>query len=260
MRSLLQGFLIGLSIVLPGMSGGTVILILGLYEKSIRDLSRLNLKPYIIIGLGVLVGIFAGGQVFAQLFILYRDPTAAFFLGIILASIKALFRGRPTLNPARVFIVLGGLLLGFLLVQEPVFIMGKSEVLWPVLIVAGALSTATMLLPGVPGSAVLIVMGMYDDILFYLKEFLLVELLLFGAGSVVGILLFARVLEKVYFKHQVFFAFLFAGLIAGSSWAVFPTVWGLLEVLLFLAGFGLIWFWEGKERVNRSRDGEHGKN
>ncbi|NLX90062.1 MAG: DUF368 domain-containing protein [Firmicutes bacterium] len=112
MRSLLQGFLIGLSIVLPGMSGGTVILILGLYEKSIRDLSRLNLKPYIIIGLGVLVGIFAGGQVFAQLFILYRDPTAAFFLGIILASIKALFRGRPTLNPARVFIVLGGLPLG----------------------------------------------------------------------------------------------------------------------------------------------------
>lgn len=257
MRSLLQGFLIGLSIVLPGMSGGTVILILGIYEKSIRDLSRLNLKPYIILALGLLVGIFAGGQVFARLFILYRDPTAALFLGILLASIKALFKGRPILNPARGFILLGGLLLGFLLVQEPFFIMGKSQILWPVLIAAGALSSATMLLPGVPGSAVLLVMGIYDDILFYLKDFLLVELLLYGAGSLLGIVLLARILDKVYFKHQVFFAFLFAGLIAGSSWAVFPTAWGLMEVLLFLLGFGLIWYWEGKEQGNRNRDGEH---
>lgn len=246
MYSLLQGILIGLSIVLPGMSGGTVIVILGIYEKSIKDFSRLNLKPYAVLAVGVVAGIFVGGQVFARFFILYRDPTAAFFLGILLASIKVLFKDRPSVNPVRVLTLVVGLLLGFFLVQEPFFIMGKSEVLWPVLIVAGALSSATMLIPGVPGNAVLIIMGIYDDLLFYLKEFFLRELLLFGVGSVLGILLFARVLEKVYFRYQVLFAFLFAGLIAGSSRAVFPTVWGIIEILAFLAGFGLIWFLGGE--------------
>ncbi len=246
MKSLLQGLFLGLSIVLPGMSGGTVIVILGIYEKSIQDISRFNLKPYGIIALGVAAGIFIGGQVFAQLFVLYRNSTAAFFLGILLASIRAVFRNRPASSPVRVLTLLTGLVMGLLMVREPLFVMGKSEILWPVLIISGALASATMLIPGVPGSAVLIMMGIYDDVLFYLKEFLIGELLLFGAGSLLGIILCARILEKIYFRFQAFFAFLFAGLIAGSSRALFPTEWGLIEVLLFFAGFSLIWFLGGE--------------
>lgn len=251
MTSLLQGLFLGLSIVLPGMSGGTVIVILGIYERIINDISRINLKPYGILTLGVAAGIFIGGQVFAQLFLLYRNSTAAFFLGIIIASIRAVFKNRPAPTPGRVLILFAGLVIGLLMVREPLFIMGKSEILWPVLIISGALASATMLIPGVPGSAVLIMMGIYDDVLFYLKEFLIGELLLFGVGSLLGLILCARILEKVYFRFQAFFAFLFAGLIAGSSRAVIPTEWGLMEVLLFLAGFCLIWFLEGKRTAGQ---------
>jgi len=248
--SLLQGLLIGLSIVLPGMSGGTVFLILGIYEKSLQDIAHLYLKPYKLFLIGTIAGIFLGGQLLGRLLVFYRDPTAAFFLGILLASIKTVFKGRPSFTPVRVLTLAAGFFIGFYLAQEPLYIMGGSEVMWPLLIIGGALSCATMLLPGVPGSAVLIVMGIYDDVLFSLKNVLMGELLIFGAGALLGIYLFSRVLEKLYFRYQVSFAFLFAGLIAGSTRALFPAEWGFVEILVFLAGFCLIWFWGGERNTH----------
>ena len=130
-----------------------------------------------------------------------------FFLGIIIASIRAVFKNRPAPTPGRVLILFAGLVIGLLMVREPLFIMGKSEILWPVLIISGALASATMLIPGVPGSAVLIMMGIYDDVLFYLKEFLIGELLLFGVGSLLVLFYVPGFLRKYIFAFRPFLPF-----------------------------------------------------
>ena len=68
MHPLIQGLIAGFVIVLPGMSGGTVFVILGIYEQMIKDLVRFNLKPYLPLLAGALIGIFLGGMAFALFF------------------------------------------------------------------------------------------------------------------------------------------------------------------------------------------------
>ena len=249
MKLLWQGLIIGLSIILPGISGGTVLVILGIYERTIRDISQLHLRPYKTFLPAALAGIFLGGQLIIQLFNFYPDLTAAFFLGIILASIKAVLRERPAITLRRIFALILGFLIGFLLVDEPFQPMTIPEIPWYLLIACGAIASITMMIPGVSGSAILIMMGVYNDIIFYLKNFYIAELLIFGGGAVLGIWLFAKILEKIYARYQAVLAFLFAGLIAGSSYSMLPAAWNPLAAVIFIGGFCLVWFLEGDKKA-----------
>lgn len=237
----------GLIIVFPGMSGGTVLIILGIYEKIIYDISKLRLRQHWPLVTGALVGIFAGGMIMAYLFTFYRNMTAAFLLGLLLASIKAVLKGLPGPNAMRKIIVVLGFAAGFLMAVEPLDLLDKSRnVNALLLIVGGAISSATMLIPGVPGSSVLIAMGIYDDVLFYLRELQLFPLAVFIIGCLLGIMLLSKMLAQIYDKHHITISYFFAGLIAGSSRVLFPISWDVVVVLAFLAGFVLVWNLGGK--------------
>jgi putative membrane protein len=246
LHSILKGIILGFVIVLPGMSGGTAFIILGLYEKIINDLSRFNLKPYLPLVCGTIGGIFVGGFFFSMLFASYRDITSAFLMGLLLASIKTVFNSRPHPSAGRILILAAGFLLAFLLANEPLGIVAESsEINWAVLVLGGAFSSATMLIPGIPGSSVLILLGIYDDVLFYIKEFALINLFIFGAGCLLGIFFLAKVLDKLYSRYQAPTAYFFAGLIAGSARVLLPAFFNIPVFLAFIAGFILVWRWGG---------------
>jgi putative membrane protein len=256
---IIKGFVLGFTIVLPGMSGGTVLIVLGLYESLIKDLAKLKLKPYWPLLAGSIAGIFTGGLALAMVFTVYRDPAAAFLMGCLLASIRAVFRERPALSPVRIIILITGLITGFLVAAEPISFVGdKVAVHWLVLVVGGALSSATMLIPGLPGSSVLIVLGIYDSILLYVRELALLQLAFFGIGSLLGIYLSAKVLDKLFERYQAPIAYFFAGLIAGSSRSLLPDAWVLPVILALIAGFALVWWWSGKkeEVKEEAEDGQ----
>ncbi len=247
MELLIQGLIAGFVIVLPGMSGGTVFVILGIYEQMVKDLVKLRIKPYLPLLTGAIVGIFLGGLAFAFVFENYRDATAAFLLGCLLASIRAVLNSCPKLDPKHLIYLLMGLAVGFFMVGEPINVMTAGEdVNLIVLFVGGALASAAMIIPGIPGSSVLILMGLYDTILFYIKELAISRLLVFGLGSLAGIFLLLNLLERLYERHRGIISYFFAGLILGSSRALLPYNFGLLVVLLFITGFSLVWFWSGK--------------
>lgn len=252
MHMIIKGFILGFMIVLPGMSGGTVLIVLGLYERLIKDLARFKLKPYWPLLTGSIAGIFAGGMALALVFTAYRDPAAAFLMGCLLASIKAVLRERPALNPVRIIILLTGLVTGYLLAEEPISFAGeKLDVHWLILVLGGAISSATMLIPGLPGSSVLIVLGIYDSVLLYVKELDLLNLAFFGIGSLLGIFLLARVLDKLFERYQAPIAYFFAGLIAGSARALLPDTWAVTVPLALVAGFALVWWWSGKKEESK---------
>ncbi|AOT69975.1 undecaprenyl phosphate translocase family protein [Geosporobacter ferrireducens] len=257
MGLVIQGIILGFIIVLPGMSGGTVFLIFGLYEKMVKDLLRLHIRPYLPLAGGILIGIFGGGFTFAFFFENHRDPTAAFLLGCLLASIKAVLRGCPKVNQKGFITMVLGVLIGLLMVVEPLGHSIETEnVNWWLLMLGGAFSSAAMIIPGIPGSSVLILLGLYDTMLFSIKELQLSNLLFFGAGSVLGIFLLLNLLGKLYEKYRAMVSFFFAGLILGSSRAIMPSTPNPLVVFLFTAGFLLVWIWSGKESSNvlRSED------
>lgn len=246
MQQLLQGLLLGCIIVLPGMSGGTVFLILGIYNRLVSDIARLNLKPYLPLAAGTIGGIFLGGTTFALLLGSYRNLTVAFLLGFLLASIKTVLAGRSYPTPSRVGIMLAGMFLGYVLSGEPVGIVGQRADINPLfLAIGGALSSATMFIPGVPGSSVLVVMGIYDNMLFYLKEFAVFNLAIFAFGGLLGILFLAKMLDRLYERFQTPVAYFFAGLIAGSARVLLPASWTAASFLAFITGFFIVWRWGG---------------
>jgi putative membrane protein len=198
--------------------------------------------------LGAVAGLLLGGQILGRLLSFHPELTAAFFMGFLLASIKAVFRERPGVTSLRGLILVLGFLAGFFMVDEPFLTMDLSEAFWPYLIFCGTVSGAAMIIPGISGSAFLIMLGIYNNMLFYLQTFRIPELLVFGTGSLLGVYVFAKILEKFYFRYQAPCAYLFAGLIAGSTKALAPDAWGSVTAAVFLAGFCLVWFLEGKQK------------
>jgi len=242
LRALIQGFILGLVVILPGMSGGTVFLIMGLYEKMVADLVRLNLKPYIPIFGGMAVGIVLGGTVFAYVFLLLRDITVAFLFGSLVASVRSVLYGCPSPNIQRSVSMVAGLGLGFFFGAEPLNIASGAEQVGALtLLIGGALSTAAMVLPGVPGSSVLIIMGIYDRMLYFVKELAISPLFIFGIGSVAGLFLLAHIVDRLYARYRDLLSYFFAGLIVGSTRALLPSAFNLAVVLSLAIGFVTVW-------------------
>ena len=249
MDLIIKGSILGFIMVLPGMSGGTVLLIFGLYEKMVNDLLKLNIRPYIPLVVGIIIGVFISGFTFAMFFENYRDLTVAFLLGCLLASIRAVLRDCPKINNLGWMALVGGGLLGFLMVGEPLGLeVNTGEANWVVLLVGGAISSAAMIIPGVPGSSVLIILGIYDVILSSIAELDYINLLIFGTGSVLGITMLLKILGALYERYKVIASYFFAGLIFGSARGVLPSTIDTGTITVFLIGFVLVWIWGGEEK------------
>lgn len=248
MKLFIQGAILGLILVLPGMSGGTVLLIFGIYEDLVKDLLKLKLKPYIPLILGLILGIYIGGYTFAVFFESHRDLTVLFLLGCLLASTRAVLNNVPKLNKKYLFFLLSGALLGASTAGEPLGVAVEVEAAnWMLLMLGGALSSAAMIIPGVPGSSVLILLGIYDTILFSIKELEIINLFFYGLGSLTGIVLLLKLLEQLFQRFKPQLSYFFAGLIIGSARILLPSTLSFESILLFVIGFASVWFWSKKD-------------
>jgi len=244
-----KGLLTGFVIVLPGMSGGTMLLLLGLYEKLMRDLSRLRIWSWIPFALGAAGGILLSGWAFTWLFETYSSIVAAFLLGSILASIKSVLgeNYRPSFRRVAVFLI--GLAIGVILAGTPISVVeSAARPNLALLLIGGALASATMILPGVPGSSVLIIMGIYDNMMQALADLDLVTLGIFIVGAAIGIFGLANALDNIYSRYRATISWLFSGLILGAGRMLVPTSFNhpLLLIIAAVAGFALVWWWGSK--------------
>ncbi|MDD3073510.1 MAG: DUF368 domain-containing protein [Eubacteriales bacterium] len=249
MGMVVKGLLTGFVIVLPGMSGGTMLLLLGLYEKLMRDLSRLRVLSWIPFVLGAAGGILVGGRAFAWLFESYSSIVSAFLLGSILASIRSVLgeNYHPSFRRAAIFII--GVGIGLILAGTPMGVMeSTARPNAALLLIGGALASATMILPGVPGSSVLIIMGLYDNMLQALADLDWITLGIFIAGAAMGIFGLANALDNLYSHYRATISWLFAGLILGAGRMLVPASFAspVLLIIAAVAGFALVWWWGSK--------------
>lgn len=249
MHLLIKGFVLGLVIIIPGMSGGTLLLLLGLYEKMMRDLARLKILPWLPFIFGTAGGVLISGVAFSRLLEAYAPFVTAFLLGCILASLRAVLGADYRPNFRRVILFVGGAVIGFLMASEPMSMVGESvrPGIWQLLI-GGALACTTMILPGVPGSSVLIIMGIYDNMLMALAGLDWLALFVFALGALLGVLVLSNILDKIYTRYRASISWLFSGLILGSARMLIPTDLSRPIILLTIAvmGFALVWQWGKK--------------
>ncbi len=232
---ILKGAFIGVALILPGLSAGTVILILGFYREFIEDLSSLRFRPYLPMLAGAVAGIIAGVSVISYLLEQYNVAIMAFLLGMLLASVPTVLNCRGfSENPLAAGdlkkyiwpLVLGiaGFITTWYIICEP----ERTFTVFPPggflhFFIGGTLASATMLLPGISGSAILIIINLYDAVIFALSTWQWPNLAFLAAGFVVGLFGLARLLAALYRRYRTAISFLLAGLILGSTRVLLPA-------------------------------------
>jgi putative membrane protein len=232
--------------VVPGVSGGTIALILGIYHRFIGALAQVDHRLLALVagvgrrdgraafvrharetdlwflvqlGFGIATAIVAGAHVVGGLIARYPQAMMALFFGLILSSARIPWRGidrpRPSLWWAAAAGVVVAAAVGLLPAQA------TEPALW-FLFVAGALALTAMLLPGVSGSALLVLLGVYPAVLTAVREVRLVPLAVFAVGAAVGILLASRGVRAALRYVPSFTLATLTGLMVGSAVRVWP--------------------------------------
>ncbi|MGD9280650.1 MAG: DUF368 domain-containing protein [Desulfobacterales bacterium] len=244
----LKGLCMGSADVIPGVSGGTIALITGIYEDLIRALKSIDatmvkkalgfdLKGALAcVHIRFLLSLFAGIGIaiisLARLmnFLLNHYPvfTWSLFLGLIAASILVVSRKVASWGPGTgISLVVGTAVAAFIVNLMPVT---TPETLWFILL-CGIIAICAMILPGISGAFILLILGKYEFITATLKNpFLfdnLVIIIIFCLGCLIGLLSFSRLLSYLLTTfHQLTMAFL-TGLMVGCM----PKIWPWKEIL-----------------------------
>lgn len=229
------GMIVGVANIIPGVSGGTMAVVLNIYDRLIGAVSNLrkefkkSIAFLLPIAIGAVIGIVAFSKLIEFLLTNYPLATNFFFIGLILGSIPMIFkratedRFKPvSLIPFLIFLAgmlilssfSGGAMTGEVATE-------LSTGLFIKLVVCSAIAAAAMILPGVSGSMVMVILGTYNTVLTAISSMNVLILIPVLIGVLIGILGGAKVIDICLkrFPQATFFAIL--GLILGS---IYPLV------------------------------------
>ena len=238
----------GCADIIPGVSGGTVALILGIYERLVTAISRvdttfighltgrrwrdaaayLDLKFLIPLGIGILAGVAVLGTVMHALLEHYLQFTLAAFFGMIGASCYLVGRLIHRWGISEFILLPLGALFAFWLVRQPA-LATPPDAQWYIFL-CGVIGICAMILPGISGAFILLIMGKYHDITGIIKQTLQLELsvasittvAVFGTGCVVGLLSFSKLLRWLLAHHGSATMAALCGFMAGSLYKIWP--------------------------------------
>ncbi len=237
---------------IPGVSGGTVALILGIYSRLVTAISRfdmtlltyvklkqwsvaaehVDLRFLVTLASGIVLGV--GGLARMMLYLLehQRLPTFAIFFGLIIASCILVAKKVKHWTPAHVIGSVTGSVFAFLLVGLPLLTNPPSGNGYVFL--CGMIAICAMILPGISGAFILLLLGKYYDMLGVLQDLLkgvfhfdlriatLVTFCVFLAGCVIGLLSFSKILRWLLAQHESQTLAILCGFMAGSLRKIWP--------------------------------------
>lgn len=234
-RNIYRGMIMGIIELVPGISSGTFAVLLGIYERLIAAISGITTRHWrkhifflIPLGIGMGISIFSFSHLMSWLLENHAKPTFYFFIGLILGILPFLFRASKAKATFRFrHIVL--LIIGFFLVNQLQIIPGSESIIeernltiYMMLFVAGMIGSAMMLLPGISGSLVFVVLGVYHTIIQAISELELVVIFVVGSGILLGVLIMSKIIDYFFARYRSeTFAFVI-GLVIGSAFVIFP--------------------------------------
>lgn len=242
-----RGLLMGGADIVPGVSGGTVALVLGIYQRLVEALSRfdrkliaaiverdlraaaehVDLRFLFALGAGIAVGVAGLARVMHYLLESHPQPTWSFFFGLILGSGLVVARMIPTWNFRLLLAAAGGTAFSF-------WLMGQLPAIPPAgtwyLFVCGLLGSCAMILPGISGAFIVLILGKYLAVTGAVKDLARLHFssqawiiaVTFGAGYVVGILAFSKVLRRLFESYERLTLAVLCGFMLGSLRRIWP--------------------------------------
>lgn len=264
-KDLLKGMIIGGANVIPGVSGGTMAVVFGIYDKIIKSVTNFfkDWKKNIVfigtLGVGAVLGILLFSLVlagvesigFEGLLNMYPEQTKFFFIGLIAGSIPIVYKQatKEKTNAINyVWLVIAFILVAAMgIIGEPTSngnVISELNLQNGIMLLgAGFIAAATMILPGVSGSFVLLLMGLYDPILNAVSTFNIPVLAVVAVGVLLGFLTMTKLIETLFNKYPQTAYFTILGLVAGSLIAIFPGFtfgfMGIVSILMAAIGFAV---------------------
>ncbi len=274
LKNLIKGMMIGIANIIPGVSGGTLAVSMGIYDKLIHCITHIisefkeSIKFLLPIFAGAGVALIALTFVIQALFDYYPIPTNLLFIGLIIGGLPPVIDKvkdhSVTIGQIVAGILFFTLVVGMALLGSD----GSKEVSLDVniltiikLLFVGIIAAATMIVPGVSGSMVLLILGYYQPITRQITLFCtalvafdmqgLIDSFLilfpFGIGVIIGILGIAKIIEIIFAKYPVHAYYAIIGLIAASPIAIlvcsdfssFSIGMLIAGIIALIVGFGI---------------------
>ncbi len=235
----LKGMAMGAADVVPGVSGGTIAFITGIYDTLLESIRRINPKLIsvlkekgikgafehingtflIALFAGILTSIFTLARFITWMLHTHPIPLWSFFFGLIIVSVIHMFKQVDRWALTRfIAVILGAAFAYGITVVNPVS-MDPTPVN---IVIAGAIAICAMILPGISGSFILLLLGMYAPILGAAKSMDVVTLGLFAMGCVVGLLTFSHVLSWILRNYRDIALTFLTGLMIGTLGKIWP--------------------------------------
>ena len=236
----LKGLAMGAADVVPGVSGGTIAFISGIYEELLGSISNVNMNLFKTLKsqgvkaaciqlngsflLALFTGIFVSIVSLAKIikYLLENEPILvwSFFFGLVLASVIYIAKQITKWNLfAFVILILGAILAYYITTLNPLISENSST---PFIFLAGAIAICAMILPGISGSFILVLLGAYKPVLNALNDRDITTISVFLAGAVVGLLSFSRVLKWLFKHYKNQTLAVLTGFIVGSLNKIWP--------------------------------------
>lgn len=257
MKNFLKGVVISISQIIPGVSGGTIAMILGIYDKLIHSINNIlndfknQYKILLEVGLGAVVGILLFSNIVSSLLDKFPIQLGYLFIGIILGGAPLMFR-KATVNgfskKSLIYLILGVIIvlpMGGEGTDNSAILTSLTFLNFIWLFIAGIIIAVALILPGISGSFMLLILGLYSTVINAVTKLNILILFPILLGVIVGTIGTAKVIEKLLDKYPEPTYMIIFGFILGSVFKVFPGYDGLnslIGVILGIIGFVMVFY------------------
>lgn len=243
LKYFLCGLIFGTANVIPGVSGGTMLVVFGIFDKLTDAISGVkkifrNFPFLVTFALGAGAGILISAKVISQMFVSFGVQTNMFFIGLILGGIPLIYRlGTAEKKPKPLcilpFVIAMAFVIGLAVLEKlNIFsltaetVEGFDLVFSLKMVGSAALAAVTMIIPGISGSFVMMLLGVYETIIGALSTFNFYVIIPFAIGAVVGIVVGAKLISMLIAKNRLMVYSALMGLVIGSVYAILPDGFG----------------------------------
>ena len=272
-----KGVFMGIADAIPGVSGGTIALLLGIYEELISTISGLNFSlitklknngfksfwkslngnflTTLVLGIGISLILFV--KISANLLTSHPLYVWSFFLGLILATVYVIYKLIESWNLVNIISTLLMIAFSIILTSDSLNISDDTNLFY--ILICGIIASSAMILPGISGSLILVILGVYKILVEALDNLDVKIISSFIVGAVIGVISFSKILKWLFNNYKSLAYSIMLGLVIGSIEKIWP--WNksfsaelsnldlFVSISLVILGFIIVFLLEKTKKV-----------
>ena len=235
-----KGVFMGIADAMPGVSGGTIALLVGIYEELIKSISELNISLFselkkngfnsfwkklngnflLVLSLGIGISLISFVKISANLLENFPLYIWSFFLGLIFATIYVIYKMINLWSVVSLFFLVISILFSLFLSSFSIYETTEISLLF--ILFSGIIASSAMILPGISGSLILVILGVYAYLIKSIDNLEFIVIFTFILGAIIGLLGFSRILKYLFKNHRNVTYTIMLGLVIGSIEKVWP--------------------------------------